>query len=164
MLLKPTRCAHPRGWSGSFGGIIALSLLMAACAPVGCRSTHFPEHPTEHRLAKELAAAPHPYYKFLANGVFGRAVAVQPRAAAQQMLKDLKEKQWPEVEPLKSSAEIAAYLRAHDAAPLAQAIDDSQRALASQQPATLETELEATAVKQGFIEAYYGLFPPPGNR
>ena len=80
------------------------------------------------------------------------------------MLLQIKERHWKKLEPLRTSAEIVTHLRDQGLPQAATAIQTSLNALAAQRPAALDANLEATAVKQGLIEAYYGFFPRPEPR
>jgi hypothetical protein len=139
---------------------LLLGLTLSAAA---CRSTHFPDHPQEHRLARELAAAPDPYYKFLANGVFSRLAGLPPEATTKGLLRQLKEQHWKHLEHLTTSQAVVAELRRRGLPQVADTIQTALQALAAQRPAAPDPKLEAAAVKQGLIEAYYGFFPPPAR-
>lgn len=138
--------------------LVLLCLGVLALSPGGCRSTHFPDNPKEHPLAKRLREAD-PYYLLLANGVFSRVVAVQPPATASESVRAIKEKHWARLESLAEPGSITAFLRAEGLAEVADGIQIALAALAGQKPSTASAALEADAVKQGLIEAYYGLFP-----
>ncbi len=150
-----------RAIASEFGRLLLLGcLLLGGLAATSCRSTKFPDHPQEHRLAVELRQAPHPYYRLLANGVFSRTVGLQPPEEAKRMLAEIKTDHWAALATMDAAPAITTYLRGHGLNAVADAIQAAMDALANQQPSPLDGKLEAAAVKQGLIQAYYGLFPP----
>ncbi len=155
-------CLTVRG-SSSLPILLLLWLLLTTVGSTGCRSTHFPENPKEHPLARKLRES-NPYYLMLANGVFSRVVAIQPLETTSANLKRIKNQLWPRLEPLATPAEIETLLRSEQLTGVADAVKASRAALASQRPADADPGLEAGAVKQGLIEAYYGFFPPTPAR
>lgn len=155
---KPDVAAVPRSLASLLFLPLLLGLTLSAAA---CRSTHFPDHPQKHRLAEALAAAPDPYYKLLANGVFSRLAGRLPETTTKDWLRQIKEQHWNHLEKLPSSQAVVTELRDRGLPQVADTVQTALKALASQRPATLDPKLEAAAVKQGLVEAYYGFFPPP---
>lgn len=128
--------------------LVLAGLVLAA----GCTSTKFPENPEAHPLYTQVQAAG-PYYANVRAGVKSRVLGLMPETLLRATLSAV-EARWAEIDALDAPEPIAAYLRAHGLAPVAEAVDATLRLNADRAPAPPDARLAAGAVKLGLLDAF----------
>lgn len=132
-------------------GLAGLMVLLGLAA---CSTTKFPENPEAHRLYEELQAAPDEYYFLVRTGVRSRVMGLDEAAARAAL--DAVAARWDAVDPLMTTDALLAFLRTNDLAILVPPIEETLAQNAASRPAGgADARLEAAAVKQGLIEAFY---------
>ncbi|MFQ5929503.1 MAG: hypothetical protein ACE5NA_04435 [Nitrospiraceae bacterium] len=131
--------------------LVPLVLLMMALS--SC-TTKFPENPEKHRLFKELQAASHEYYFLVRKGVASRVMGIQPEAQMRELLRAL-EARWGDVDSLDASDALINYFRANGLAPIAERVEETLSRNEPSRPPDLDPRLEAGAIKQGLVDAFY---------
>lgn len=128
--------------------LVFLAMALSSCA------TQFPESPQKHRLFEELEKAPHPYYFVVERGVFSRILGIQPETRMRELLSTVKAR-WGEVGSLDTAGTLISYLRAKGLAPIADRIEETLSKNMQTRPPDLDRRLEAGAIKQGLVDAFY---------
>lgn len=138
--------------------LTAAAILLALLA--ACTTTRFPENPEQHRLYGELLAAGHEYYFNVGAGVKSLVLGILPESEARAAAAEIRSR-WGDIDPLDTAAEIVAYLDGVGLAEVAGRISETLEANASGRPTDgVDERLEAAAVKQGLIDAFFELNPP----
>jgi hypothetical protein len=149
-----------------------LTLLLAVVILLGCLScqTTFKENPPEHEMIKTIEVWPHEYYWLVETGVSSRVLGLhQPgegEAEARRRVKqrlDMVNAQWGTLSGLDSAQAIIDHLEAHHLEDVAGAIRQTLDANQAQAPSGgSHMTLQASAIKQGLVEAYQRVNPPTG--
>ncbi|MCZ7639403.1 MAG: hypothetical protein M5U12_27190 [Verrucomicrobia bacterium] len=155
---KPDVAVVPR----SLGGLLLLPLLLGlTLSAAACRSTHFPDHPQQHRLAEALAAAPDPYYKLLANGVFSRLAGRLPEATTKEWLRQIKEQHWKHLEPLASAQAVVTELRDRGLPPGGRHCPDRAQSPGLATPGNPRSQTRGRRRETGSGRSLLRILPPP---
>ncbi len=132
----------------SLATLVLLMLALSSCA------TQFPEEPPAHPITRKIQEAGGPYYFSVQQGVFSRVVAIQPEDLMRALLSAV-EAQWGDIDALDTSGALISYFRAHGLAPIAERIDETISKNAQTRPLDFDHRLEARAIKQGLVNAFY---------
>lgn len=132
---------------------LALAALAAGLLVAGCVQTRFPDNPEAHPLYEEVQAAG-PYYAQVRAGVKSRVLGLMPESLMRATLSAV-EARWDDIRKREDPAAIAAYLRAHQLDPAADAIDETLRLNEPAVPAGgADLRLAAAAVTLGLVDAF----------
>ncbi len=137
---------------------LAVLALLMALGLGACSTTKFPENPEAHRLYEELEAAPDEYYFLIRTGVRSRVLGLAEDTARAAL--GAIEARWDEIDPLSTTDALLGYLQTNGPQALAAPIEETLAQNAGSRPdGGADAALEAGAVKQGLIEAFYEIEP-----
>jgi len=140
-----------------------ITLLLGILALSSCQTeTIFPKKPESHRLLIELEKWPNEYYWLVESGVSSRVMGIRAEGdgigealrRVDELLGQVKE-QWSSIGTLDTPGKLINYFRAHDLAPIAEAIEKTLSQNRAREPTDeLHSQLQAMAIKRGLTYAY----------
>jgi hypothetical protein len=155
---QPAICLRAKNLAGELLGVCAVMLLVGcASSPKPNLATAFPPSAQAYIFHAQLAARPtDDYYKMLRSGMAARTIAIQPESVAWQEIKKLKVV-WPSIERCESPEEVIKAVEAGGMKVVAERARKHREGLVSRRPKLLRPPMEAGALKQGLLDAYYHL-------
>jgi len=137
-------------WRGLVS-IVALGFITISLTSCG-GETLFPKQPEAHRLFEEVHEWSNEYYWLVASGVSSRVMGL---GSVDSLLSEVEE-QWTNIEPLGTAGKLINYCRAHDLAPIAEAIEKTLSQNSGMEPTgESHLQLQADAIKRGLVNAFW---------
>lgn len=137
--------------------LLATVLVSSMVLTTGCASmSAFPPSPKQHRYYTKLVSPPDAYYKGLVQGLYDRLTKTAKVNTSWQQLLSMS-RGWSIVDKLDRVDDVQAFMRAHKLRFLVKQVREVRESQRAQRPATVNDALEAGAVKQAMVHAYYRL-------
>lgn len=132
--------------------VVSSLVLTAGCASMSA----FPLSPKQHRYYARLVSPPDAYYKGLVQGLYDRLTKTEKLETSWKQLLSMS-RGWETVDKLDRVEDVQAFMRTHKLRFLVKQVSEVRKSHRAQRPATVNDALEAGAVKQAMVHAYYRL-------